>query len=125
RNPGTNGDPGPMNEPVPLVELANRAIEEIETGFRANGWNLGAAVKAVNGFNTSRGWPAFDLRRDSIHSLIVAAVLSSGGVKRILELGTFAGHTTALMAALAPDAKIVTVDLPDSEPVHEDYVARS
>lgn len=72
-----------------------------------------------------REWRTFDLGQDSIHSLIVAAVLSNGGVKRILELGTFAGNTTALMASLAPDAEIVTVDLPDGEPVHVDYVTRS
>lgn len=114
-----------MNESVTVAELAGKAIAEIESNFKMNGWNLRAAVKAVDNFHKVRGWRSFDLSRDSVHSLILAAVLLNGGVKRILELGTFAGETTALMASLAPDAEIVTVDLPDDDPVQVEYVTRS
>lgn len=112
-----------MNDKQHLVEAARRAAADIRAGFEANGWDLDGAVGAVNAFNLATGRPAFDTRRDSVHSLMIAAVLRASGVRRVLELGTFTGETTALMASLAPDAEIVTVDLPDGQPAYEQYVS--
>ncbi len=112
-----------MNDLSDLDKAARRAVDEIKEGFAANGWNFAAASRAMNAFYRGIGAPDFDARRDSIHTLMIAAVLIGGGVRRVLELGTFTGKTTALMAALAPDAEIVTVDLPDGAPAYESNVA--
>ncbi len=58
----------------------------------------------------------FDIGEDSVHWLLFACLseqLSRPG--RILEIGTFDGRFTALLARLFPQAEIVTVDLPDSD----------
>ncbi|WP_297669388.1 class I SAM-dependent methyltransferase [uncultured Desulfovibrio sp.] len=45
------------------------------------------------------------------------AAFSALPVKRILELGTYNGEFTFFLSRIFPDAEIVTVDLPDSDPV--------
>jgi predicted O-methyltransferase YrrM len=59
---------------------------------------------------------------DSIHFLAFAALKASGfRPGRILELGTAAGETTHYLAALFPDARLHTVDLPWDDPVFRRY----
>ena len=53
----------------------------------------------------------------SIHWLLFAALAHKQGFRRILEIGTFDGLTTALLARLFPGSEIVTVDLPSSDPI--------
>ncbi|MFT4302889.1 MAG: class I SAM-dependent methyltransferase [Desulfovibrio sp.] len=48
----------------------------------------------------------------SQHWLALAAIVPEK-VRRILEIGTFSGDTTAFLSALFPHAQIVTCDLPD------------
>ncbi len=44
----------------------------------------------------------------------VAATFAAAGGRSFLEVGTNKGATSALIAALFPDARVVTIDLPDS-----------
>lgn len=111
-----------MSETSELKRAAHQAVDEIRSGFAACGWDIDAAVGSVNAFNRSTGRPAFDPRRDSVHLLMIAAALQRSGVERVLELGTFTGETAALIAALAPKAEIVTVDLPEGAFAYEHYV---
>lgn len=53
----------------------------------------------------------------SVHWLLFAALSRKQGFRRILEIGTFDGQTTALLSRLFPKAEIVTVDLPPSDPI--------
>lgn len=52
------------------------------------------------------------LRRDAE---VIASVCRNLNPRRILEIGTAHGHTTALMARNAPDAEILTVNIPPGE----------
>jgi len=52
-----------------------------------------------------------------VHWLLLAAVASQRCCGRILEIGTFDGETTALMARLFPASRIVTLDLPPDDPI--------
>lgn len=62
---------------------------------------------------------------DSVHWLLFACLSLTdwgGGVRDILEIGTFRGKTTLLLSRLFPQAEVVTVDLPDDDPIlHTSY----
>ena len=55
----------------------------------------------------------------SIHRLAFAALRVSGFRPRhILELGTAGARTTLFLSELFPEASIITVELPDSDPIY-------
>ena len=61
----------------------------------------------------------------SIHRLAFAALQVSGFRPRhILELGTSTGKTTLYLSALFPEATLVTVELPDSDPIYKRWHPR-
>jgi predicted O-methyltransferase YrrM len=61
---------------------------------------------------------AFDFGTDSIHWLVFACLSDRGQPRsRILEIGTYDGEFTAILARLFPEAEITTVDLPESDPI--------
>lgn len=67
----------------------------------------------------------FDFNNDSIHWLVFSALsLSSTKIVNILEVGTFEGEFTAILARLFPEATITTVDLPASDPLLRDFYNR-
>lgn len=67
----------------------------------------------------------FDFDNDSIHWLVFSAMsLSNTRVLNILEIGTFEGEFTAILAKLFPEATITTVDLPASDPLLRDFYNR-
>ncbi|OSM00159.1 class I SAM-dependent methyltransferase [Magnetofaba australis] len=61
---------------------------------------------------------------DSIHWLLFAAVIAAHSPKRILEIGTHLGEFTAILAELAPQAQIITLDLPEDDPVMRSIYGR-
>ncbi len=64
-----------------------------------------------------RGNP-FDFGNDSVHWLVFACLsMTTMPADRILEIGTYDGSFTAILARLFPQAEIITVDLPDSDPI--------
>jgi predicted O-methyltransferase YrrM len=60
----------------------------------------------------------------SVHWLLFACVAQGPAPRRILEIGTYDGGTTALLARLFPTSEIVTVDLPASDPILRKTYAR-
>ena len=57
---------------------------------------------------------------DSVHWLLFACLSLTPWAQRardILEIGTFRGKTTLILSKLFPGARIVTVDLPPSDPI--------
>ena len=54
--------------------------------------------------------------------LVLAAICRWLEPRRIFEFGTFTGTTTRLLADLAPEAALETVDLPADEMVHDPWV---
>jgi|SaaInlStandDraft_3_1057020.scaffolds.fasta_scaffold40227_2 predicted O-methyltransferase YrrM len=59
----------------------------------------------------------FDEKNDSGHWLICAAISKSTNINRILEIGTYTGEFTAILSKLFPESEIVTIDLPEYDPI--------
>jgi predicted O-methyltransferase YrrM len=94
------------------VEMEERAK------FEAAGLDFEAAKLRLDRALVELGRPPFDLDMGSVHWLLLAAYGQTGmPVRRFLELGTFKGETTALAGRLFPEAEIVTVDLPETDPL--------
>jgi len=53
----------------------------------------------------------------SVHWLLFACLRSQINIRRILEIGTFDGETTAILAELFAESEIVTIELPDTDPL--------
>lgn len=81
------------------------------------GLDFEKGVARYNEVGAAIGLSPFDPARDSIHWVLGACLDQRFQPKRILELGTFTAQFTALLANLYPQAEIVTVDLPDDDPL--------
>lgn len=61
---------------------------------------------------------------DSEHAILFSAIsLSQQKIEKILEIGTFQGQTTRLMATLFPNARIETIDLTHEDVIKQDIYA--
>jgi predicted O-methyltransferase YrrM len=59
----------------------------------------------------------YNEENDSGHWLICAAISKSININRILEIGTYTGEFTAILSKLFPDSEIITIDLPENDPI--------
>ncbi len=61
----------------------------------------------------------YDSNFDSVHWLLAAAfsLKSKNNINRILEIGTYDGEFTKTLSRLFPNAEIVTIDLPEEDPI--------
>ncbi len=86
--------------------------------FAQSGLDVAHGLRALNVVLQKKLGRDFDFINDSIHWLVFGA-LSISGIKpnRILEIGTFDGEFTHILAKLFPQATIVTVDLPEDDPL--------
>jgi predicted O-methyltransferase YrrM len=89
-------------------ELEQRAASGLD--FTAGASRLAEVTRALE-------LPDYDPARDSVHWLLAGCVEQRLQPRRILELGTFTGQFTAILAKLFPDAEISTVDLPPDDPL--------
>jgi SAM-dependent methyltransferase len=106
-----------------VKDAGKEAADEAAANFSALGLDGSAARDLLDVYLTARDRPAYNTRRDSIHWLALTAAAALLKPARILELGTFTGFTTGLLAAVTPNAEIVTVDLLDGAPVYEYYLS--
>jgi hypothetical protein len=79
--------------------------------------DIEVALDKLNKILISKYERPFDLKRDSIHWLLWSILSLNVPVKRILEIGTYKGEGTYLLAKLFPEAEVVTVDLPEDDPI--------
>ena len=87
-------------------------ILQQRAAFAANGLDFDAAHEAVTAFFGNRA----DLRADtSQHWEVAAAVILTGRVKKVLEIGTERGEFTAFLHSLRPELEITSVDLPQDD----------
>jgi predicted O-methyltransferase YrrM len=86
--------------------------------------DFGRSRARLDGVLKSLGIPAFNPAKDSIHWVLAAAIEQRFSPKRILEIGTFKGQFTAILSRLYPEAEIVTVDLPESDPLLREMYGR-
>lgn len=87
--------------------------------FLSCGFDYDAAIRKLNEVRATQNRPAYDDRDGmaSIHWVLFAALSLSSSCRRILEIGTYDGETAGLLASLFPQAEIVTVDLPEDDPI--------
>jgi predicted O-methyltransferase YrrM len=86
--------------------------------FAARGLDYATALAHLD--NTLAGLGQTPYSEDggtaSVHWVLFAALSQNRQPTRILEIGTYDGETTRLLAALFPSAQITTVDLPHDDP---------
>jgi predicted O-methyltransferase YrrM len=80
--------------------------------------DVAGALCLLNSLLVLRRGREFDWAEDSVHWLLFAAYARSGKrINRILEIGTFDGEFTWMLSQFFPEAIIVTVDLPEHDPL--------
>lgn len=99
--------------------------KEEEDKFISIGGNLDQALKKLNAILEIKRGKSFDFQSDSIHWLLWSVISLENSVKRVLEIGTFKGEGTSILAQLFPDAEIVTVDLPEDDPLLRAFYGRN
>lgn len=97
---------------------ADAARVDVVAAIGAAGLDAAAGRAVLDAvLQTLRGRP-FDFERDSVHWLLFACLRPAlGDAPRILEIGTFDGGFTRILSALYPGGEIITVDLPESDPI--------
>jgi predicted O-methyltransferase YrrM len=92
--------------------------QEEQRKFKKSDLDLDSGLVLLNGILNKKLGRYFDFKNDSIHWLVFSA-LSARGYKpeRILEIGTFDGEFTFILSQLFPESEVVTVDLPESDPL--------
>lgn len=88
--------------------------------FAAWGFDYEAALAKLNPILIEMSGRPFNhvTGTDSIHWVLFSAIsLSTKSIHRILEIGTFRGKTTRLLATLFPEAHVTTVELPRHDPI--------
>jgi len=100
-----------------LWDSAKVAAIENEKFQNAN-LDVREALSLLDPLLARRRGHGFEWAKDSIHWLVFAAYAKSGkSINRILEIGTFDGEFTWLLSQLFPETTIVTVDLPEGDPL--------
>ena len=116
-----------------LMKKAREALARLRYGSAFSQQAEEAAVRAAIGsagldcatglqilndvLRETHGRPV-DFGKDSVHWLVFACLRDAlPESARILEIGTFDGQFTAILARLFPAAEITTVDLPESDPI--------
>jgi len=87
------------------------AIEEQNELFRQCGLSRNDGAAAVE--QILRLHPDLASSMQSEHHVLFGAISAGKKVARILEIGTFDGRGTAMLANLFPNAQIDSIDLPD------------
>jgi predicted O-methyltransferase YrrM len=87
--------------------------------------DIGVASDRLNGILAARGRGPYDPDDDSVHLLLWSLLSLRHPVKRILEIGTFEGEGTNILARLFPAAEVTTVELPDDDPLFRTFYRRS
>jgi predicted O-methyltransferase YrrM len=90
---------------------------------RQIGIDLQAAESRLNEVLRSLRRRSFDYAKNSIHWVLGAAVGQRFAPRRILELGTYRGEFTEILARLYPSAEICTVDLPRDDPIQQEALS--
>lgn len=87
--------------------------------FRAAGYDQHAALAELDQHLLDMELPVFEKCGDmaSVHWLLFACLARRHRIARVLEIGTFDGQTTSLLARLFPLAEVVTVELPSTDPI--------
>ena len=75
------------------------------------------SLERLNEVLNALGRPDFNKETDSIHWLLFACISQILRRGNILEIGTYLGEASLILSKLFPDSRIITVDLPDDDPI--------
>jgi predicted O-methyltransferase YrrM len=101
------------------------AKQELELAFEEYQLDYGRAFQHLERVLKEAGLPSYDeLDGMASQHWVFAAALSAAPPRRILEIGTFDGRFTRVLAALFPESDIVTCDLPEESPIFKDSYRR-
>ncbi len=101
------------------------AIDAEEDRKLAGFGDIQAATRKLDSVLAACGRGPYDPDRDSVHLLLWSLLSLRHPARRILEIGTFEGEGTRLLARLFPSADITTVELPDDDPLFRTFYRRS
>ncbi len=112
--------------------LMSRALNEAallqqeREKFASFGWDYGTALSTLNRCLEQCGMARFGENRamESTHWLLFAAISTTEKVQRVLEIGTYTAQATRVLRGLFPDAYILTIDVPDSDPIMRNTYGR-
>lgn len=109
-----------------MVYSENDSLLNLKNNFRDAGFDFDSGLETLNNVLDARIGRNFDLLHDSVHWLIFSCLsIRKPSPVRILEIGTYNGVFTAILADLFPEAQIVTIDLPESDPLFRTTYDRS
>lgn len=92
--------------------------DSVRAAVAAAGLDHARGLRTLNEVLQETHGRAFDFGTDSVHWLAFACLREiCPPDARILEIGTFDGEFTAILARLYPKAAITTIDLPESDPI--------
>ncbi len=96
-----------------------RVRREEQELFTATGFDRERATDELNCHLQAMALPPYERCGDiaSVHWVLFACLPQRYRIERVLEIGTYDGQTTALLARLFPRAEIITVDLPPNDPI--------
>ena len=97
--------------------FSDRLAQREAKKFHATNLSISDGLEKLNTAYMTLYKRPFNFESDSIHHLLFACLSLNPSITRILEIGTFTGDTTALMAMLFDSATISTVDLPNDDPI--------
>jgi len=96
-----------VNDPQKILDL------EVDK-YRSLGLDYSSGITKLKEIQGAE----LDLESISSHLVLFASLSAAqNSIRDILEIGTFKGETTNLLARLFPTARITTVDLPVSDPI--------
>jgi hypothetical protein len=100
-----------------VLDASELQLQERER-FRKYSWDFDAALTKLNTTLRSLNFEEYREEEDiSRHEILFSAIRNHHQVNHILEIGTYTGESTFLLSHLFPEAKILTVDLPDTDVV--------
>ena len=92
-------------------------LEEEEEKFNKEKFNREKSKNYLNKILKKLSLDNYDENSDSVHWLISAAISQEKNINRILEIGTYNGEFTAILSELFPNSDIVSIDLPETDPL--------
>jgi predicted O-methyltransferase YrrM len=87
--------------------------------FERAGFVYDDSCKKLNLILAELGKPDFASQKGmgSVHWILFCCLNNVAAINRIFEIGTFDGETTLILSKIFPNADIVTMDLPDDDPI--------
>ena len=112
---------------INLVEVNKENLFTQELLFKSNGLDRSAGLKKLNEAYFNLGLPKYSEERimNSEHLIIFASLAAKQfNPKKILEIGTYLGYSSCILATLFPESEVFTIDLKDDDSNFKNFYNR-